>query len=285
MKTPPRKEVHLYVDDSGSRDPDRKRNQSDGEVDWFGLGGFLIHSEDKPAAEQLIENFRAQWPQLGDKPLRSYDIRSKTGAFRWLLEVGRSEQDRFYNGLSALVRELPIVVHACVVDRPGYNKRYMEQYGRRRWRLCRTAFTILMERAAKYARMHDARLRVFVERSDKPTESQFKAYFDEARREGLPFDAGRSQKYAPLTAADMHQTLFEFGVRTKASLLMQVADLVLWPVCIGGYFPDNRNFAELRDGRKLLDAHCTDENGLHGVKYSCFDAAASEMQKPTEVGS
>ena len=289
MTQAPRKEVLLYVDDSGSRDPDRSRAPgSAGEVDWFGLGGFLIHADDKATAEQLIVDFRAEWPQLGEKPLRSYDIRSKTGGFRWLLEVGADEQRRFYEGLSQLIRDLPIVVHACVVDRPGYNRRYMQEYGPRRWRLCRTVFNILLERAAKYARLHDARLRVFIERSDKPTERAFKGYFDEARRGGLPFDPGRSLKYAPLTAEDLRATLFEFALRTKKSMLTQVADLVLWPVCIGGYHPDNRNFVELRDAGKLLDAHCTADNGMHGVKYSCFDGLAKttpQMQEPAEAGS
>lgn len=290
MPTPPRKEVHFYVDDSGSRDPDRKRdgkNRSD--VDWFGLGGFLIHAENKVAAEEQIANFRSQWPELGDTPLHSYDIRNRTNSFRWL-EPDAEKRLRFYKGLSRLICGLPVVVHACVVDRPGYNRRYMQQYGPRRWRLCRTAFNIMVERAAKYAKLHDARLRVFVEQSDKRTEEQFKSYFNDARTAGLPFDPARSQKYTPLTADELRDTLFEFGVRTKASLLMQIADLVLWPVCVGGYFPDNPNLIELRLAGKLLDLHCTDRNGLHGIKYSCFDACAAnhstpEIQKPAEAGS
>ena len=274
MPNPPRKEIHLYVDDSGSRDPNRKRHQDSGEVNWFALGGFLIHADHKPAAEQMVRDFRARWPQSDDAPLHSYEIRNKTGAFRWLIGAGKDEQQRFYAGLSALIRDLPIIVHAAVMDRPGYNKRYLQEYGTRRWRLCRTAFNILVERAAKYARLHNARLRVYVERSDKPTERHFKGYFDQMRNEGLPFDAGRMQKYAPLTVDELRDTLFEFTTRTKESLLMQMADLVLWPVCIGGYHPDNRNYVELLIWRKLLDAHCTAENGLHGVKYSCFDAPA-----------
>jgi hypothetical protein len=274
MPNPPPKEVHLYVDDSGSREPDRKRDQKNG-VDWFGLGGFLIHAEDKPAAEEMIRQFRSRWPQLGDSPLHSYDIRNKSDAFRWLATVDAAEQQRFYGELHELVRALPIVVHAAVVDRPGYNKRYLEQYGRQRWRLCRTAFNILVERAAKFARHHNARLRVFVERSDKITERHFKEYFDDLRHTGLPFDAGRMQKYAPLEAAELHRTLYEFGVRTKVSTLMQMADLVLWPVCIAGYRPDNRIYVDFVQWGKLLDAHCSGDNGLQGVKYSCFDTATS----------
>ena len=51
---------------------------------------------------------------------------------------------------------------ACVVDRPGYDARYREKYGRRQWHLCQTAFSIVVERAAKYARDSGRKLRVNV---------------------------------------------------------------------------------------------------------------------------
>lgn len=52
---------------------------------------------------------------------------------------------------------------------------------------------------------------------------------------------------------------------------MQLADLVLWPVCHDGYNPNHRAYADLIGAGKLLDVQCTPENGLLGVKYSCFD--------------
>lgn len=280
----PKREFLLYVDDSGSRDPDKDRSADSGEVDWYGLGGLLLDASKKPEAEKLLSDFRARWPQLEGTPLRSYNIRNKTEGFRWLVNVPPAEAMKFYGDLSQAILSLPVYVHACVVDRPGYNRRYLRSYGPRRWRLCRTAFTILVERAAKFAFAHEGRLRVLIERSDKKTEAQFKSYFEEMRTCGTPFDSNRSAKYTPMTQAQLKQTLLEFATRTKASPLMQIADLVLWPVCDGGYRPDNRNLVELRDGGKLLDQHCPADSGLFGIKYSCFDKEEAltdaDKQKP-----
>lgn len=173
--------------------------------------------------------------------------------------------------LTELILGLPIHVLACVIDRPGYNRRYISEYGPRRWKLCRTAFSIAVERAAKVAIHKGVRLRVFAERSDKLTEAQFKGYFDEMRRVGLPFNAETSGKYQPLSVGQLHSTLFEFRVKSKDSLLMQFADLVLWPVCHGGYDRSHRPYADLCKAGRLVEVLCTEENGLLGTKYSCFD--------------
>jgi len=154
---------------------------------------------------------------------------------------------------------------------PGYNKKYLAEYGPRRWSLCRTAFKIAVERAAKFARSEEARLRVFVEQSDKPNEERLKGYFNALRKEGSPFNKETSAKYSPLSAAELAETLLEFGVKTKKSITMQVADLALWPVCHGKYHPDNIAHVALMEKGKLLDALCSEQNGLQGIKYSCFD--------------
>ncbi|WP_244103120.1 DUF3800 domain-containing protein [Burkholderia gladioli] len=269
------------MDDSGSRDPNRNRNAAALGPDWFALGGVLISSADVQTAELAIRDFRERWEEMGSNPLRSYDIRNKKNGFRWLAGVSDERCQQFLTELSELISGLPVHVLACVIDRPGYNKRYMELYGERRWKLCRTAFTIAVERAAKVAIHDGVRLRVFVERSDKPTEQQFKTYFDELRASGLPFDASASGKYRPLTQDQLHRSLFEFRVKTKDSLLMQMADLLLWPACCGGYNREHRAYTHLLDAGKLLDARCTDENGLLGIKYSCFEPIQDlETQKP-----
>lgn len=172
--------------------------------------------------------------------------------------------------LTELMCSLPIIVHATVVDRPGYNKRYLLEYGPRRWRLCRTAFNIVVERAAKFASAEQSRLRIFVEQSDKKTEAGLKGYFDGMRSKGLPFDPATSAKYAPFGQAELSRTLLEFRVKSKSSVLMQLADLALWPVCKGRY-ADNLALTALKNRGKLLDSLCNPENGLQGIKYSCFD--------------
>jgi len=264
-------EYHFYMDDSGPRDPDRDRGTDSKAPDWFALGGLLINSEDEDTAKKSISAFRLRWPQMKDQPFRSYDIRNKTARFRWLADLSPEQYGMFMTQLTELVVSLPIHVLACVINRPGYNKRYIERYGPRRWKLCRTAFNIAVERAAKLAIHKHVRLRVYAERSDKVTENQFKGYFDEMRQLGLPFDARSSGRYRPLSVDQLRSTLFEFRIKTKHSALMQFADLVLWPVCQGGYDRNHRAYAELSNAGKLIDVLCTEDNGVLGVKYSCFD--------------
>lgn len=268
-----KRELLYYIDDSGSRDPDRNpKDEAAGVPDWFALGGIIVDAADKAAIEARLDEFRGRWPAIKDASLRSYNIRNRTGAFRWLSDLAPSAQSDFYQDLTGLMVGIPIVVAGCVVHRPGYNERYLDKYGPRRWKLCKTAFNIAVERATKYAASKDAKLRVFVERSDKPTETQLKAYYEELREMGAPFDVERSAKYGPLASADLAKTLREFRVKTKSSHLMQLADLALWPICKGGYSSDDRSYAALRDNAKLLDAHCPEGSGLLGIKYFCFPA-------------
>lgn len=265
-----KREFLLYIDDSGSRDPDRRPKDNKNAVDWFALGGVLVDAACKDECDQAISAFRQSWPQLNDKPLHSYDIRNMSGDFRWLAGLSNSDKHRFYQGISDLIVGLPVVVVGCVVHRPGYNARYLQQYGQRRWKLCKTAFSIVVERAAKFAAHHDGRLRVYVERTDRVTEGQLKGYYDHLKQNGSPFDGQRSAKYSPMQAQTLSKTLYEFKVKTKNSDLMQLADLCLFPVCIAKYKP-HISYEVLRTEGKLLDAHCTPENGLLGIKYSCFD--------------
>ena len=264
-------ECHFYIDDSGARDPDRDRRVESTEPDWFALGGLIIDDVHAATAKSEISSFRDRWPELNGEPFRSYDIRNKTKRFRWLASATDVRQRTFMEELSALISKLPIHVLACVVDRPGYNRRYMSEYGPRRWKLCRTAFNIVVERAAKVALHRGARLRVYAEQSDMHTERHLKEYFDAMRRDGLPFNAANSEKYRPLGQEQLHATLFEFRIKTKDSALMQFADLVLWPLCQSGYDKDHRAYSALRDAGKLIEIQCTEVNGLLGTKYSCFD--------------
>lgn len=264
------REFHFYIDDSGSRDPDRKPTSNKTDPNWFALGGVLIDPADKDHIYAHVERFRTKWHQMKSQPLRSYDIRNKTQRFAWMQTLSVTEHTCFLDDLTELMLGLPTTAMACVIDRHGYNERYATEFGQRRWKLCRTAFNIAVERAAKFALHHKARLRVFIERSDKPTESQFKQYFNEMRTVGNPFNATRSAKYKPLSVEQLHGILFEFRVKTKESYVMQLADLMLWPMCKGGYSTDDRVYQMLVKGGRLLDAHCTQDNGLEGIKYSCF---------------
>jgi hypothetical protein len=49
--------MHLYMDDSGTRHPDRKpKYMPEHGRDWFSLGGVLIKQEDEQGCSVLINN-------------------------------------------------------------------------------------------------------------------------------------------------------------------------------------------------------------------------------------
>ena len=87
--------------------------------------------------------------------------------------------------------------------------RYREKYGRRQWHLCETAFCVVVERAAKYAREDGRKLRVMPECSSQDDERRIEAYFDSLKQNGAPFDRQSSSLYAPLSSEQLRDTLYE----------------------------------------------------------------------------
>jgi hypothetical protein len=55
----------------------------------------------------------------------------------------------------------------------------------------------------------------------------FGAIYDELKAEGRPFAADTSDKYVPLSAAELRATLYEFKLKAKTSPMAQLADLYL----------------------------------------------------------
>ena len=260
--------LHLYLDDSGSRDLDRTQSQTGS--DWFALGGLLIREEDEASARQSHANFCQDWHI--SKPLHSYEIRKRTANFDWLNQLSEQQRQQFFDELTQMLVALPVLGTACVIDRQGYNDRYRAQYGLRRWALCKTAFSIVVERAAKYARQQDRRLKVFYERSDKQNEARMDGYFAALRSSGMPFDQISSQPYSPLSSVQMQKTLWECRKKFKTSPIMQFADLYLFPLCIGGYDQTDRALMTLRKHDRIIDCVLPSQNQRDmGVKYSCFD--------------
>src|SRR5665213_26360 len=281
--------MHLYLDDSGTRNANHEPGTRAAHGhDWFALGGVMIKQEEEEAARLQYAKFMAEWhldPQTVF--LHSFDIRNKTGAFTWLPALAAGESKRFFEELYQLMRSPPFVGFACVIDRPGYDHRYRAKYGRDQWSLCKTAFSVLIERAAKYARKQDYKLKVFAERADKIVDGWMRGYYDHLREHGMPFATENMQQYAPLSAAELKATLYEFRVKKKSSPIMQLADLYLWPMAIGGYHSANRTYASLREDKKLIDC-LLDEKAVptEGIKYSCWDlveAAAKKAKSPDKV--
>ena len=166
--------------------------------------------------------------------IQSRCARGKRGFCGWKGDR-RGDKDIFYEDLYQLLKEIPVTGLACVIDRPGYNARYREKYGRQRWSLCKSAFTISVERAAKYARSHDCRLRVLPERCNKTEDRVLKGYYNDLKVTGPPFDPNTRKNTGLFAPEEFKQTLLEFVPKMKTSPMAQFADLYLWPICMGGY--------------------------------------------------
>jgi hypothetical protein len=260
--------LSLYVDDSGTRHPDHGP-KTHGSASWFGLGGILVREPDEERVRDAHAQFCSRWPQIRGAPLHSNEIRYAKGVFGFL-GLDREVRNAFMDDLTQVLTAVPVLGHACVIDRAGYMARY-DLYGERRWLLCKTAFCVLLERVAKYALLHGAKLRVYVERSDKVTDSLMGRYYDELRSTGMPFDSSKSAKYGPLDAHQLAGTLYDLKFKNKSSPLMQFADLYLWPICKAAY-DANRPYDALRNHGRLIDCVVSsDQIAELGVKYSCFD--------------
>ncbi len=262
------------MDDFGTRNPDKKiGKRAQHGYDWFAVGGVLVKEEDEPEARRRHKDFCERWDIT--YPLHSSEIRGRSLNFLWLEDASEEVRKRFLEELYCFMRDCPVLGLACVIDRPGYAKRYAERYGDKRWLLCKTAFTVAVERAAKYARSMGYKLRVMPERCNKPDDRRLKEYYEALRSEGMPFATDTSGKYAPLTATELSETLHEFRTKNFTSPMAQLADLFLWPMCLGGYHESNRPYARLNADGKLIESQIPpDEWPVRGSKYSCFDLVA-----------
>ena len=266
----PQKFSTLYLDESGTREPDKKPSSSTGE-DWFGIGGVLINDEDVVSANVVIEDFRTRWTQMGYAPLHSSEVRSGKGSFAWLSDCAEV-REIFLTDLAKLLVQLPVIGFACVIDRPGYNKKYEELYKEKRWHLCKTAFSVTVERAVKYSIKNDRNLRVVVEEAGKKEDKAIKSYYAALRCEESFFNKKNSAPYNPLKPEEFRERLWGFEVKKKKTLLLTIADLYLWPMCKAGYNKDERSYKMLREAGKLIDCFLRDDEiAERGIKRSCFN--------------
>lgn len=260
----------LYVDDSGTRNPDYSGTLPSHGHDWFGMGGILVRQADENAIRAKHETLCEKWNIT--YPLHSAEIRSRSKNFKWLGTLASDRFSEFMSDITDLATSCELTAVACVIDRPGYNARYRDKYGRQRWSLCKTAFHIVVERAAKFARERGHPLRVFVEKSDKDTDTRLRRYYDDMRAIGHPFESENASGYTPLSAAEFSATLYEFKTKDKKSPPIQLADICLWPMCIGGYDPMNAPYVALKKSGTLIDCKVAPEDlPIRGIKYSCWE--------------
>ena len=262
--------LNFYMDDSGTRVPMRKPLPfSPLERNFFALGGVLINEEDEALARKAYDDFRERWGL--DYPLHSVEIRHSAGRFNWLRR-NTEEYELFMRDLTRLLTSIDILGLACVIDRAGYDARYREKHGRHQWHLCQTAFSIAVERAAKFARRQGRKLRVLPERSCRADERRLAKYYETLKISGPPFAKESSSIYAPLSGAEFTETLHEIRFKSKSSPLEQIADLVLWPLVRSAYGENNRACAALRDAGRFIESRLPAEDiETCGSKRSCFE--------------
>ena len=99
------------------------------------------------------------------------------------------------------------------------------------------------------------------------------AFARSLKKDGMPFDENNSASYQSLSAAEFRDIVRgEPRGRTKVTPMIQIADLVLYPMAKGGYDPTYRPYVSLMENKRLIDALLDpNERASLGIKYSCFE--------------
>jgi Protein of unknown function (DUF3800) len=277
MATDPTQKYVLYFDDTGSRHPDKDcfGTRKD-EMNCFGLGGILIKAEDTNLIWEKHRTFCDEWAIT--YPLHSSSIRGGRGNFGWLKAPDKAVD--FISALEEFLLSLPFISTACIIDRPGYVARYKDTHKDKLWMMCKTAFAILVERAARFADSQSRKLEIFFEETSKRDDREIIRYMQDLKKEGSPFSPVNSEEYRPLSAEDYRRIVLGSPQRrTKKVPMIQIADLVLYPIAKGGYDPKYRPYQKLLVGRKIIDALLSAEDvSAKGVKYSCFPTKKLKAQ-------
>lgn len=267
----------FYMDDFGTRTTCKGATTVDSPVHEFSfaLGGIIVASEDVEALSKNVRQFCERWsvPSLhGNK------IRSAKGKFGFL-KGDPAKKEQFYTELEALVVDDRLIAHACVICRPGYRDRYLEKYpDTNRWEMSKTAFDISVERAGKFALGQGRKLDVVFERTGAKEDRLLEVYFAELKSKGMGFCADKSQQYDPLSNATFSELLNIMWSDGKSNPMLQLADLVVHPVCHVTSGKHNRAYEQLCNKKMLLDFK--DQDHTIGVKYSCFDGTYGFWREP-----
>ncbi len=263
---------HLYIDETGSRHPDKPGTVAKHGNDWFAIGGILIKDEDLQSARNQLDAFKQQWPQIR-APLHFTDMRAKKKNFAWLGKLTDGELHRFWSGYREFLASLPVAGTACVIDRPGYIARgYGNREGDAKWLLCRSAFDILLERSAKLAKLNQRRLRIYFEMADPTTNQRLKSYYINLKHNGLAFDQKNSAKYSPMTTAEFNHALLSIEGKDKSNSIMQIADSYVYAISRGCYETHYDVYKQIADNGRLITSQVpADMTEILGVKAYCFD--------------
>ncbi|WP_412049011.1 hypothetical protein ACK6D9_14255 [Hoeflea sp. Naph1] len=144
--------------------------------------------------------------------------------------------------------------------------------------MSRTAFDISVERAVKYARSQNRQLSVVYERSGKVEDRLIENYFQTLIANGTEFDTQNSKKHEPLSKSELAETLLTIWPDGKNNPMLQIADLLLFPLCNQPTKRPDRAYKKLCEAEQLIDWKHDDPT--IAVKYSCYDGTYKEWVHP-----
>lgn len=267
----------FFIDETGNRNPDKKPDPGRVGRDWFGIGGILVKAEDIKMCKDYHSEFIGRW---GIKsPLHMTDMLSHNKKFSWLGRIPDEEHDLFWSDYKSFLSRIPCIGLSCIIDRPGYVARGYP-LNENRWLLCRSAFDIAVERAAKIARRDKRGLDVVFEQ-DPGINQLIVGYFRKLKNNGLEFDPTRSQKYSPLTKDEFKTILGTIEYKPKLHPMLQIADSYLYSMARHAYDKNFPIYRRLRDARRIANFALTNEEiPLMGVKHYCFELHEGKKKKP-----
>lgn len=284
MNNQTKQKYFLYIDDSGSRFPEKTDAiiRDDG-MDHFALGGVLVADADIHDIIARHETFCRQWGIT--YPLHSTEIRGKRHTFAWLEESAKTNE-KFLDELQEFLLSIPVIGFAAVVHRPGYNARYKDRYQEKQWWMCKTAFSILLERTGKYLRDVGGVAEVRFEGVGKKEDAAIVQYAKDLKNVGMPFSNESLQTYNGLSADDFTNIfLGDPRWRVKTNPFVQIADLYLYPMAKRKYDITYNPWVKMFEHGKVIDALIPEEVWPErGIKYSCFDDWQA-AKDPGEPGS
>lgn len=265
------KSFNFYMDESGARNPINFPSGTDKACPWFAMGGILIRNEDEGIARKNYSEFCSRWKI--NYPLHSNDIRMQKKNFKWLQNMKKADHEKFHASLDRFIVNLPVVSLACVINREGYIKKYQKKYKEKAWMLCKSAFSISVERAAKYSLKQNRKLRVYPEKCNVREDKMIQDYYNDIKENGMPFNKKTSEKYKPLAATPLSEVLYELKFKEKSSPMVQVADLYLWVISKKPWASESfRPFKSITEANRIIDAVLDpDEKEVMGIKYYRFD--------------
>lgn len=262
--------ITYYMDETGNRQPDKKADKSREGRDWFGLGGYLIRKPDETEAKALYAEIVDKWQV--QSPFHITDMLAEKKGFSWLGRLPERRRAEFWSDYKEFLAAVPVLGTACVIDRPGYVARgYLEKHPNTKWLLCRSAFDITVERAAKYAISQGAKLDVVFE-SDIAINDTVKGYFANLKQNGLAFDPDNSAKYAPLSQKQFAGVLGSIEWKDKSSRMLQIADSYVYAIARQRYDRTFGVYRQLRDAARIINFALPDIESIKGmgIKYYCY---------------